>query len=171
MKEKLKTVGIDIIIAVAIISVLILIFKLSGYFKVEISSNSMMPILEKGDIVLGKLGKEESEYKRGDLIIFYSDEFNQYLVKRIIGVPDDKIKIEEGQVYINGELIKEKYVKNCDKYHGEFVIPNDSYFVLGDNRSNSFDSRYFKSKFIHKDNIYGKAIRKVYPFNEILEEF
>lgn len=109
--------------------------------------------------------------ERGDVIIFkYPDDPSTNYVKRVIGLPGDRLKVEDGIVYINGEPLEESYVVFKDKNgniierddRGDFEeieVPEDSYFVMGDNRNNSWDSRYWMStNFVSKDSILGKAI-------------
>jgi len=87
-------------------------------------------------------------------------EYNKYLLKRIIGVPGDEIEFHDGYVYINGAICDESaYLDkdietNCDK---SFTVPNNSYFVMGDNREHSTDSRFFESPYILEDDIMGRV--------------
>ncbi len=140
------------------------IFIVSSCFRAIIPSSSMYPLLEKGDQLLIKK-VDASEIKRGDVIVFYKD--NTLYIKRVIGLPGETIYIETGNVYVNGCLLQEDYVMNKDTYNGQFIVPNDSYFVLGDNRANSKDSRYWSDSYVKADAIMGKAIIKIYPIKNI----
>lgn len=115
--------------------------------------------------------KFKSKPEHGDVIIFkYPDDPSKNYVKRVIGVPGDKVKISEGIVYINGIKQNENYVVYKDRNgksvarddSGDFeevTVPDNSYFVLGDNRNNSWDSRYWTTTyFVPENNILGKAI-------------
>lgn len=102
--------------------------------------------------------------KRGDIIVFpYPDNEEEDLIKRIIGLPGETIEGRDGYVYIDGEKLEEEYVMDeLDKDFGPYDIPEDMYFMMGDNRSISFDSRYWTNKFVHINKISGKALFK-YP--------
>lgn len=108
-----------------------------------------------------------SEPARGDIIIFpYPDDESQYYVKRIIGLPGETVEIRDGAVYINdsAEPLKENYLK--EKAYGDagpFHVPMDSYFVMGDNRNNSLDSRYWIHQYVKREDIMGKVFLKYYP--------
>lgn len=88
------------------------------------------------------------------------------MVKRVIGVGGDKISIKNGDVYRNGELIDEPYVEYKDDYTGDFEVPKDKFFFLGDNRNNSKDSTVWDYPYIDKDDIIGKMQIKLYPFKD-----
>lgn len=127
---------------------------------VVISSDSMEPCMKKGDIaIFNRLAYVLDDVQRGDVICYWSDEENKYLGKRIIGMPGDKIKFVDGYVVLNGDFmdesmyIDENVETNCNK---EFEVPSDCYFVLGDNREISYDSRFFEKPYIAKDDIKGK---------------
>lgn len=96
-------------------------------------------------------------------MVFYSQEENKYLVKRLIGEPGDTVDIRSGSVYINGEYFDEFYVKSNSEYTGTFNVPENSYFFLGDNRGDSRDARYWENTYIHKDYIIAKVLWKLYP--------
>ena len=121
--------------------------------------------LKEGEILL--LEKIDKKYKRYDIVVI--KENNERIIKRIIGMPGESVKIVEGVIYINGEAIEDKYASS---YTGDFsldkfdldVIPEDSYFVLGDNRIVSKDSRLLGP--INKKKIQGKAIYRIWPFNK-----
>lgn len=105
--------------------------------------------------------------ERGDIIIFkFPDDESQNYVKRVIGCPGDTVKIEGGKVYVNGELLEEDYLKETwtvatGPY--TFEVPEDSYFVMGDNRNNSYDGRYWTNTYVKKSKILGKAIFRYWP--------
>ncbi len=127
-----------------------------------ISSASMEPTLRVGDIVVfNRLAYIKGEVKHGDIILFKSDEYKETISKRVIGIPRDVIAFKDGYVVRNGEYLDESdYIAydaetNSDK---EFIVPNDCYFVLGDNRENSIDSRYMANSYISKEDIIGKYI-------------
>ena len=88
------------------------------------------------------------------------------MIKRLIGLPNDKIVIDNGIVRVNGEVLNEYYIQNQDYFTGEYTVPEGKYFFLGDNRGNSFDSRYWTNKYIDFNDIEGKAFVKVFPFDD-----
>ncbi|MCD8022016.1 MAG: signal peptidase I [Lachnospiraceae bacterium] len=133
----------------------------------QVSGTSMEPTLSDGDIILlVKNGKFET----GDLVGFYYQ--NKLLLKRVIGGPGDIIDIDDdGNVTVNGELLDEPYV--TDKSLGEtditypYQVPESRYFVMGDNRATSIDSRSSAIGCIEADQIVGKVIIRVWPFYRI----
>lgn len=133
----------------------------------QISGTSMEPTLNNGEIVV--LVKT-SNLKRGDLCGFsYS---NKILIKRVIGVPGDVLVIDpEGNVWVNGEMLDEPYV--TEKSIGEcdiefpYEVPENEYFLLGDHRETSIDSRNTVIGCVAKDQLLGKLVLKVWPFSEI----
>ncbi|MCD7823704.1 MAG: signal peptidase I [Oscillospiraceae bacterium] len=133
----------------------------------QVSGSSMEPTLSNNDIIL--LFKTD-KLETGDLIGFYYQ--NKLLLKRVIGVAGDTIDIdEEGNVTVNGELIDEPYVTN--KSIGEcdidlpYQVPENRVFVMGDNRTTSIDSRSSAIGCIEEDQIVGKVLMRIYPFNKI----
>ncbi|MBS4955506.1 MAG: signal peptidase I [Clostridium sp.] len=122
--------------------------------------------MEIGDRLFAIRIYNEETLNRGDLIIFYSEEKDELMIKRLIGLPNDNIIIENGIVSVNGEILKENYIENQDYFTGEYTVPNGKYFFLGDNRVNSFYSRYWTNKYIDFNDINGKAFIKVFPFKD-----
>ena len=124
----------------------------------------MAPTINKYDrLFIVRIYKPDS-IKRGDILVFESEELQETLIKRVIWLPGDIITISNGIVSVNGEKLEEEYVKNNDfKYQGEFTVPSGKYLFLGDNRSNSNDSRLWLNPYIDFNDIKGKAIIRVYP--------
>ena len=156
-KKTLKSTIYALLIVVAISSLLsTLLFPV-----LEIYGKSMYPTLTEGEIVLCI---RKSKLKHGDIIAFYYN--NKILIKRVIGVSSDWINIDDkGDVYVNDILLDEPYIK--EKKYGEtnieypYQVPEDSYFVLGDDRKTSVDSRNTIIGAIKKENIIGKIIFKL----------
>ena len=137
------------------------------FFNVYVPTESMVPTITPDDRMVVTRIYNTNNIKRGNIIVFYSDELSETLIKRVIGLPGDHIVIHDGIVNINGEDIKEDYVKNNMKYNGTFDVPENEFFFLGDNRSNSKDSRLWINPYIDKGSIKGKAIFRFYPFNRL----
>ncbi len=133
----------------------------------QVSGSSMEPTLSDGDvIVLLKRG----QFETGDLVGFYYQ--NKLLLKRVIAVPGDYVDIDdEGNVYVNNELLDEPYV--TEKSFGEsdrdypYQVPEGRYFVMGDNRTTSIDSRSSAIGCIETDQIVGKVVLRVWPLKRI----
>lgn len=163
IKEFFKEWVIPIILALGIA---VLINKLL-FFNVYIPSPSMVPTINPNDKLVVTRIYNINNIERGNIIVFYSDELNERLIKRVIGLPGDHIVIHDGIVNINGEDIKEDYVKNNEVYNGTFDVPENKFFFLGDNRENSYDSRKWINPYIDKSCIEGKAVFRFYPFNKL----
>ena len=176
-KNKTK-IYIFIWILVFIVGPVLLANKLmSSFFCVSVSSNSMAPTIEKGDKLMVWKTNDNNKIKKNDVIIFYSEELGRMVVKRVIGIPGDVIKIDEKfNLKVNGEdIIKNSNLNLGKEYKNiielnkkEFVVPAESYFVVGDNFDNSFDSRFWNNKFVTKSSIIGKAIVKKNKFKNII---
>ena len=132
-----------------------------------IDGSTMMPTLMNGERILClKVG----EVNRGDIIVFsLPSDPRRIFVKRVIGLPQERIEIVDGQVFINGTLIEEEYLGSYSMQQAmpETLIEDDHYFVMGDNRAVSLDSRDRVMGTIPRDNIRGKAIGVYWPFNRI----
>jgi signal peptidase I len=144
-----------------------------------IPSGSMLPTLQINDrLMVDKLSYRFSNPVRGDMVVFQPPvklNFKENLIKRVIGLPGDRVEVQNGKVYVNGKVLTEKYVAQAPTYtwtktassDPQFtpnrVIPEGQYLVLGDNRNNSFDSHYWG--FITKEQIVGKASVRYWPFD------
>ena len=123
----------------------------------------------KDQLIIEKVSYYFHEPERFDVIVFpYSDSVNY--IKRIIGLPGERVKIQDGQIYINGSVLEESYGKEKIQDPGvaakEIQLGTDEYFVLGDNRNASSDSRKEEVGMIKRDKIGGKAWLRVYPFDQ-----
>jgi signal peptidase I len=133
---------------------------------------SMEDTLKNGDVtVISKLHYRFLDIERFDVISIMSKDY-KYLIKRVIGLPGDTIKYVGGTLYVNGELFEEDYLNDIKtakfKLNDfEVVVPEERYFVLGDNRDNSKDSRDEAVGFITKDDIIGRIFIRIFPFNKI----
>ena len=154
---------------IPIISAFIIAFLINKFvlFKVLIPSESMVPTLNVGDRLFVTRIYNLDRLERGDIIVFYSEELQEDLIKRLIGLPGDKIEIENGVVSVNGEVLQEDYIGAQDNYNGVYEVPEGKYFFLGDNRLYSKDSRYWINPYIDGEDITGKAQIKVYPLDQI----
>lgn len=154
---------VSVLLVVSAVAVLITTLFLP---ILQISGDSMSPTLEHDEIVVLLKTKK---FERGDLIGFYYQ--GKILLKRVIALPEDEVAIDaDGNVYVNGELLEEPYV--TDKELGDcelefpYKVPGTSYFVLGDRRSNSVDSRNSVVGAISRDDIIGKVFIRVWPISE-----
>ena len=159
--------------------VVLVLFALftQGIRPITIVGSSMYPTLANNDRgVINSLVLTKSTIERFDVVVLDWQENNERIIKRVIGLPGDHIEYKEDELYINGILYEEpflnrdymaeaKQVKGVDRFTEDFVydVPNDGYFVLGDNRLNSLDSREMGC--FKMDDIVGKAGYLIYPFS------
>jgi signal peptidase I len=143
--------------------------------RTSVSGRSMMPMLSDGDqLIVDKLTYRFKDPERFDIIVFpYQYEKNVYYIKRIIGMPGETVLIDsEGTIYINGEPLQEHYGReiispdNLGLAAAPITLGEDEYFVLGDNRNNSSDSREPSVGNIKRKNIIGRAWLRIYPFQD-----
>ena len=135
---------------------------------------SMQPTLYEGDnLIVDKMTYRFRLPKRFEIIVFpYPTEEDRLLIKRIIGLPGERVRIaEDGTIYINGEELIESYGKEVIKNAGlaaqEIVLSDDEYFVLGDNRNDSTDSRSASVGCVKRESIVGRAWLRIFPFDKI----
>jgi signal peptidase I len=134
-------------------------------FKVSVPTGSMEnTILVDDKVITFRLSYLFSDPERGDIVVFpFPDNEKEDYIKRIIGLPGETVEGKAGLVYINGEPLEEPYVREAiNRDFGPYEIPEDHYFMMGDNRNESQDSRYWDNKFLERKKIKGKALFK-YP--------
>ena len=166
-KNKIKAIIKEYLINLIIIGGMAVIILKFIVYPVYIPSKSMVPTLNVKDMLFVTKVYKPENLQRGNIITFRCDEYgSKLLIKRLIGLPGDNVQIVNGAVYINGKALDEPYVVNNEEFDGVYVVPEGKYFVLGDNRANSDDSRYWHNSFVDADGIDGKILIRWYPFNE-----
>ena len=160
------------ILTIAIAVALALFLNNFVIINARIPSGSMENTIMTGDRLIGlRLAYKNSDPQRGDIIIFkFPDDETQKYVKRVIGLPGETVTIKDAKVYIDGELLEEDYLKedwvvSTGPY--TFEVPEGSYFVMGDNRNDSWDARFWTNTYVTEDKILGKAIFRYWPFTNI----
>jgi signal peptidase I len=132
--------------------------------RIRVESISMQPTLYEGNfVIVNKLAYRLGDPGRGDIIVFYypPDPDQEPYIKRVIGLPGDHLRIEDGQVYVNGSRLVEPYLAAATNQGGEWTVPPDSLFVMGDNRNSSSDSRSWGM--VPLVNVIGKALVVYWP--------
>lgn len=163
MKEWFTSITLTIVLVVLIRTFL--------FSPVIVDGNSMNPTLHDGDrLFINKIGMYVRDIERYDVIVFQKNSKKHY-IKRVIGMPGDEVHYKNNQLFINGLAIQENYIikdeaqrdVNLQMLYGLDLIPNDYYFVLGDNRQDSVDSRQRSIGLIHKDQILGTTKTIFWP--------
>lgn len=128
------------------------------FFQSWIPSESMYPTLKVGDTVFVSRVYNPERLKTGDIVVFKPKDNKDKLIKRLIGKPGDVVVLHGGKVSVNGKYLKEEYVENnMEDFSQVYVVPEGCYFFLGDNRTNSKDSRYWSNPYVEEECILGKA--------------
>lgn len=168
-----------VIVGAVVVALVIKTFLFQAFY---IPSESMVPTLAVGDRVLvNKLSYRLHDVNRGDIVVFerppldQSGEHIEDLIKRVIGVPGDRIVIRDGHIYINGQILSEPYLPSGTKTeNGPYdkcteekpcVVPEGSIWVMGDNRGSSRDSRWFGP--ISQDDVVGHAFFRIWPISRL----
>ncbi len=141
--------------------------------RTVVSGDSMRPALLDGDnLIVDKISYRFSDPKRFDIVVFpfqYQDE--TFYIKRVIGLPGETVQIQDGEIYINGKALKESFgyeeIRNPGFASSELTLGADEYFVLGDNRNNSRDSREPSVGMIPRDKIIGRVFLRIWPLDRI----
>lgn len=177
----------DYVKMIVIVVVVVLFVNNFILINAKIPSESMEKTIMTGDRVFGfrlayginanifgnQISKKMKDPERFDIIIFkYPDDESQLFIKRLIGLPGETVEIRDGKVYINGssEPLDDSFVPETPKgNYGPYVVPEDSYFMLGDNREHSRDSRFWDNTFVTFDEIVGKAVVRYFPSIKLLK--
>lgn len=174
VKQRKKKEFFSLIVTFLLAMAVALVFKNHIIINANVPTGSMENTIMPGDNLFGyRLAYLNEEPQRGDIVFFYApDDESQKYVKRIIGLPGEYIYITEGKIYIdnNEEPLDEPYLKEeWTKGTGTFVfeVPEGHYFMLGDNRNNSHDARFWINTYVSREKIIGKALFVYYPFDRI----
>ena len=177
----------DYVKMIVIVVVIVLFVNNFVLINAKIPSESMENTIMTGDRVFGfrlayginadifgnHISKKMKDPERFDIIIFkYPDDESQLFIKRLIGLPGETVEIRDGKVYINvaQEPLDDSFVPETPRgNYGPYVVPEDSYFMLGDNRENSRDSRFWDNTFVSFDQIVGKAVVRYFPSIKMLK--
>lgn len=157
----IKTIVVAILVALFITNFIII--------NAEVPTGSMKNTIMPNDrLIANRLAYTFSEPQRGDIVVFpYPDDESKLFVKRIIGLPGEVVEIVDGKVYIDGEPLEEDYVSSeitdGTANSGPYVVPENHVFMMGDNRGNSEDSRYWENTYLDEDKILGKVMFRYYP--------
>lgn len=164
MKHFIKEWVVPALIALVIVILLnTFIFQL-----VTVPTGSMISTIMPGDKLYVNKIFDIEKAKRGDILVFKSQELGKYLVKRLIGLPGDTVEIKyNGDVYINGSKIDEPYAVKSTGEEKTFNVPEDCYFFMGDNRPYSKDARVWDEPYINKKYIKGEAVFRFFPFTRM----
>lgn len=164
--------GVIIYIIFVIVAVWLIITFVGQ--RTEVSGNSMYDTLEDGDnLWIDKLSYHFSNPKRFDIVVFPYHDSSVYYIKRIIGLPGEKVRIDEdGTIYINGTPLEDEYgyeiigTDMLGRANQDVFLGEDEYFVLGDNRNDSKDSRFDEVGNIHRDELEGRAVFRIWPLSK-----
>jgi signal peptidase I len=163
--EGIKTIALSAVLAFGI-----------RHFVAEaryIPSGSMLPTLQINDrLIVDKVSYRFEAPQRGDIVVFNptstleQQNFHEAFIKRVIGLPGDRIEVKAGQVLVNGKPLPENYLQEAPNYEFKPVtVPPNQYMVLGDNRNNSYDSHYWG--FVPREKIIGRAVVRFWPLNRL----
>ena len=165
---------LDYILTIAVVAAAVLLLNSFILINARIPSESMEPTIEKGNQIFGnRFAYKFHDPERYDIIIFrYPDDESQFFIKRVIGLPGETVVIDDGKVYINGDPhpLDDSYVAEpWGMYENTmtFEVPEGCYFVMGDNRNHSNDSRYWDNHFVSREKILGKAVLRYWPIWKI----
>ncbi len=170
-KSKLRE-AVEFLIPIVVAVIIAIILKSVVFANAVVPTGSMLNTIHEGDrIIASRLAYIKEDPQRYDVIIFkYPDDETQIYVKRVIGLPGETVQVVNGVVYVtktDGETIQldDSFVTNGtpEGDFGPFEVPADSYFMMGDNRNSSWDSRFWNNKFVNKEKILGKVKFKYYP--------
>ena len=172
MKSVLKEILSTSLYLLSVLIVTYLIITFVGQ-RTEVNGSSMESTLQHGDnLIVDKISYRFSDPKRFDIVVFpFQYEEDTYYIKRIIGLPGETVQIDtDGVIYINGEVLHESYGLEVIKDPGRAIEPitlgEDEYFVMGDNRNNSTDSRTELVGNVKRSELIGKAWVRIYPFSK-----
>ncbi len=174
--ERMSTIGSflkDTVTTILLALVLALFIRAYVVEARVIPSGSMLPTIEEGDRVLvNKVVYHTREPERGEIIVFEApiimEDSQDDFIKRVVGLPGDKVEVKEGKVFVNETPIEEDYIAEKPNYvYGPVEVPDDALFVMGDNRNASYDSHMWEDSWLRLDKVKGEAFVRYWPLNRL----
>lgn len=134
--------------------------------RVRVENVSMKPTLNPGEFLLvNRVAYKLGEPSIGDIVVFHAPGVSELdYIKRVVGLPGDQVRVVDGTIYVNDQPLYEPYIAEPPSYKGEWTVPEDEYFVLGDNRNNSSDSHLWG--FVPKEDLVGRALLIYWPLED-----
>ena len=169
MKKVLKEILSTSLYLLFVLCAIYLVIHFVGQ-RTQVQGSSMEPKLSSDDnLIVDKISYRFHDPERFDIVVFpFRYEENTFYIKRVIGLPGETIRIDEmGNILIDGNILEESYgkevIQNPGRAYEEIVLADDEYFLMGDNRNNSWDSRYWENPYVEKDEIIGRAEFEYFP--------
>lgn len=171
-KKSFLREAIEFLFPIVLAVIIAIVLKTFVFANAIVPTGSMLnTIQEKDRVIASRVSYSFNDPERYDVIIFkYPDDETQAYVKRTIGLPGETVQIVKGVVYVtktDGQTVKldTSFITNCEPTgdYGPYTVPEDAYFVMGDNRNDSWDSRSWENKFVYRDKIIGKVMFRYYP--------
>ncbi|MCJ7715316.1 MAG: signal peptidase I [Anaerolineales bacterium] len=162
--DKPNLLGVLVDILETLLLSVVLFFLINAVSaRIKIDGSSMEPNLHHGEfVIVSKINYRIGEPARGDVVVFdFPRNITEEYIKRVIGLPGEHIRVEDGILYINGIMLSEPYLNLVPQYEGEWVVAEDTLFVLGDNRNNSSDSHTWG--LVPLNNVIGEALLVYWP--------
>ena len=156
----------DVLLSCVILAA-VLFFNREVIINALVPSSSMENTIMTGDLVMGSRWNK-NEIHRYDIVIFkYPDDESKLFIKRVIGLPGETITIKNGSVYADGTVLRDNFVygKANRAGDGTYIVPKEHYFMMGDNRNHSDDSRFWKNKYVDSNAVIAKAWLQIWPIN------
>lgn len=172
-KEILREILIDSIYILVVMSLMLLVIKYVGQRTVVIGCSMQHTLEDQDSLIVDKISYRFKNPERFDIVVFPFQHANDtFYIKRVIGLPGETIQIDyDGNIYIDGEILEENYgfdrIKDPGIAAEPILIGENQYFVMGDNRNNSSDSRTIAVGLVDKDTLIGKAVFRIFPLKNI----
>ncbi|MGB9680168.1 MAG: signal peptidase I [Thermoanaerobacteraceae bacterium] len=170
MNKNLSKEIISWILTIALAFAIAMFIRTYIFELVDVPTGSMLNTIQLNDkFIENKFIYRFEPIKRGDIVVFkFPDDPSVNFVKRVIGIGGDTIEIKNGVLIRNGKVVNEPYLKEPMKGNfGPYVVPPDHYFMMGDNRNQSLDSRFWEHKYVSRNQILGKIVFRIWPLNRM----
>lgn len=172
MKEKIKKEFLSNVVLVLAALAIGLMLNKYVIANAQVPTGSMETTVMAGDrIFVNRLSYVFGEPGRGDIVTFiYPDDGQTLYLKRVMGLPGETIQGKNGIIYIDGEVLEKDFTQEVSyEDFGPYTVPDGCYFMMGDNRNDSWDSRYWEHTFVEKEEIIGKAVVSYFPHPRVLK--